>query len=80
MDPSFTYAHTLCGHEYANNEDLDKAVQAFRHSLLHDDRHYNAWYARRAERATERASEQAPALSFWLFLGDPCLGPRKGPL
>lgn len=45
IDPGFTYAHTLCGHELANNEDLDKAVQAFRNSLLHDDRHYNAWWA-----------------------------------
>ena len=44
VDASFTYAHTLCGHEYANNEDLEKAVQSFRLSLLHDDRHYNAWY------------------------------------
>ena len=43
IDPCFTYAHTLYGHELANNEDLDKAVQSFRHSLLHDDRHYNAW-------------------------------------
>ena len=44
IDPTFTYAHTLCGHELANNEDLEKAVQSFRNSLLHDDRHYNAWY------------------------------------
>ena len=44
IDPCFTYAHTLYGHELANNEDLDKAVQSFRHSLLHDDRHYNAWW------------------------------------
>ena len=43
IDPTFTYAHTLCGHELANNEDLEKAVQSFRNSLLHDDRHYNAW-------------------------------------
>jgi anaphase-promoting complex subunit 3 len=44
VDPSFTYAHTLCGHELANNEDLDKAIQSFRSSLHHDERHYNAWY------------------------------------
>lgn len=44
LDPAFTYAHTLAGHESVNNEDLDKAVHCFRQSLLHDDRHYNAWY------------------------------------
>jgi anaphase-promoting complex subunit 3 len=44
VDPAFTYAHTLCGHEQANNEDLDKAMQSFRTSILQDDRHYNAWY------------------------------------
>jgi anaphase-promoting complex subunit 3 len=44
VDPTFTYAHTLCGHELANNEDLEKAIQSFRTALLHDDRHYNAWF------------------------------------
>jgi anaphase-promoting complex subunit 3 len=44
VDSTFTYAHTLCGHELANNEDLDKAIQSFRSSLHHDERHYNAWY------------------------------------
>lgn len=40
----FTYAHTLSGHEAANNEDLDKASQFFRNALICDDRHYSAWY------------------------------------
>jgi anaphase-promoting complex subunit 3 len=44
LDPAFTYAHTLCGHEQVNNEDLEKAVESFRAAILHSDRHYNAWY------------------------------------
>ena len=44
IDPSFTYAHTLCGHELMSNEDLDKALTSFRNALKYDDRHYNAWY------------------------------------
>lgn len=44
LDSSFTYAHTLCGHELVSNEDLEKAVKSFRTAIFHDDRHYNAWY------------------------------------
>ena len=44
IDPTFTYAHTLCGHEMVSNEDLDKATKAFRNALRFDDRHYNALY------------------------------------
>lgn len=44
LDRSFVYAHTLCGHEYICNEDLEKALQSFREGIYHDDRHYNAWY------------------------------------
>jgi len=44
IDPYFTYAHTLCGHEHVNNEDMDKAIISFRSALLCNDRHYNAWY------------------------------------
>ena len=47
MDPTFTYAHTLSGHEYIFyicNEDLDKAQASFRDAIFHDERHYNAWY------------------------------------
>ena len=44
IDQNFTYAHTLCGHESAHNEDLDKATQSFRQAILCDDRHYSAWY------------------------------------
>ena len=44
IDESFTYAHTLYGHELVNNENLEKAMHCFRMALLYDDRHYNAWY------------------------------------
>ncbi len=44
LDPSFAYAHTLCGHEYVSNEDLDKATASFRHAIASNERHYNAWY------------------------------------
>jgi len=44
IDKYFTYAHTLCGHEAASNEDLDKAAQCFRQAILCDERHYSAWY------------------------------------
>ena len=44
LDERCTYAHTLCGHEYAGNEDLDKAVGCYRSALRFDARHYNAWY------------------------------------
>jgi len=44
VDPSFTYAYTLAGHEHVSNEDFDKATVAFRDALRYDHRHYNAWY------------------------------------
>lgn len=44
LDPHFSYAHTLCGHEYVANEDLEKGVSNFRHAIRCDERHYNAWY------------------------------------
>lgn len=44
VDPAFTYAHTLCGHEFVSNEDLEKATKSFRTAILYDDRHYNAWF------------------------------------
>lgn len=31
LDPHFTYAHTLCGHEYVASDDLDKAQASFRY-------------------------------------------------
>ncbi|CAI5504497.1 unnamed protein product [Closterium sp. Naga37s-1] len=44
LDPSFTYAHTLCGHEYAAMEELEDAALCFRTAIRLDARHYNAWY------------------------------------
>jgi tetratricopeptide (TPR) repeat protein len=44
VDPNFTYAYTLSGHEAAHNEDFDIATSFFRKALLCDDRHYGAWY------------------------------------
>jgi anaphase-promoting complex subunit 3 len=44
VDKTFAYAHTLCGHEYVCNEDLEKALGCFRNGIFHDERHYNAWY------------------------------------
>jgi len=43
LDPNFTYAHTLCAHEYVANEDFDHAVASFRNAIRVDERHYNAW-------------------------------------
>jgi anaphase-promoting complex subunit 3 len=43
LDPNFTYAHTLYGHEFVANEDFDQAIAAYRDAIRVDDRHYNAW-------------------------------------
>jgi anaphase-promoting complex subunit 3 len=44
IDPNFTYAYTLCGHEYVASDDLEKALHCFRNAIRIDERHYNAWY------------------------------------
>ena len=44
VEPEFTYAYTLCGHEYVANEDFEKAICMYRHAIKTDERHYNAWY------------------------------------
>ncbi|GFH08311.1 uncharacterized protein HaLaN_03254, partial [Haematococcus lacustris] len=44
LDPSFTYAYTLSGHEYSASEDFDKALACYRNALRFDSRHYNAMY------------------------------------
>ena len=44
VDPSFTYAYSLCGHEYVANEDFDRALACYRHAVRSDERHYNGWY------------------------------------
>ena len=44
INPKYTYAHTLCGHEYFANEDFEKSMNCYRAALRLDSRHYNAWY------------------------------------
>ncbi|OBA23583.1 TPR-like protein [Metschnikowia bicuspidata var. bicuspidata NRRL YB-4993] len=44
IDPKFTYAYTLRGHEYFSNDNYEKALECFRYSILLDARHYNAFY------------------------------------
>eukprot|EP01116_Phalansterium_solitarium_P001892 TRINITY_DN11725_c0_g1_i1.p1 TRINITY_DN11725_c0_g1~~TRINITY_DN11725_c0_g1_i1.p1 ORF type:complete len:263 (+),score=100.40 TRINITY_DN11725_c0_g1_i1:2-790(+) len=44
LDPRFTYAYTLCGHELAASDEPDRAMTYFRNALRFDERHYNAWY------------------------------------
>jgi anaphase-promoting complex subunit 3 len=43
VDPSFTYAHTLCGHELSAAGEHERALHAFRMALSLDGRHYRAW-------------------------------------
>lgn len=44
LDGDFAYAHTLEGHEFAANEEFEKAQTSFRNAIRADKRHYNAWY------------------------------------
>lgn len=44
LDDAFSYAHTLCGHEYFSNEDFDKAMVCYRTAVRIDARQYNAWF------------------------------------
>ncbi len=44
LDPKFSYAYTLQGHEHFANEEYDKALTAYRHAISADKRHYNAYY------------------------------------
>lgn len=44
LDPKFAYAYTLQGHEHISNEELDKAMLAFRLAISANPRHYNGWY------------------------------------
>ena len=43
VNPPFTYAYTLLGHEYVLTEELDRAMSCFRQAVRTDSRHYNAW-------------------------------------
>lgn len=44
LEPSFAYGYTLQGHEYIENEEFTKALEAYRCAISADNRHYNAWY------------------------------------
>ena len=42
LDPKFTYAHTLSGHESMANGNFEKAQEHFRNAINTNRRHYNA--------------------------------------
>eukprot|EP00850_Spirogloea_muscicola_P021467 SM000250S08725 [mRNA] locus=s250:55409:60519:- [translate_table: standard] len=44
LDPIFTYAHTLAGHEHVALEDFEEGMSSYRQAIRLDSRHYNAWY------------------------------------
>lgn len=44
LDVFFSYAHTLSGHEYVENEDFEQAKKCYQEATKTDDRHYNAWW------------------------------------
>ncbi|XP_065655837.1 cell division cycle protein 27 homolog isoform X2 [Hydra vulgaris] len=44
LEPEFSYAYTLLGHEYVFIEDFDKGISCFRTALHYNEKHYNAWY------------------------------------
>ncbi|KXS17119.1 TPR-like protein [Gonapodya prolifera JEL478] len=44
LDPYFTWAYTLAGHAYLDDEDNEKAATYFRQAAVIDPRHHNAWY------------------------------------
>ncbi|KAF3441874.1 hypothetical protein FNV43_RR15789 [Rhamnella rubrinervis] len=44
LNSRFTYAHTLCGHEYVSLEDFENGIKSYQSALRIDARHYNSWY------------------------------------
>ncbi len=44
LDPQFSYAYTLSGHECVANEDFDQAKKMYQQAISTDERHYNAWW------------------------------------
>ncbi|XP_077210505.1 cell division cycle protein 27 homolog B-like [Tasmannia lanceolata] len=44
LDSRFSYAHTLCGHEYVALEDFENGIKCYQSALRVDARHYNSWY------------------------------------
>ena len=43
VEPEFAYGYTLLGHEYSFIDELDDAMNCYRHAVRIDPRHYNAW-------------------------------------
>eukprot|EP00842_Homolaphlyctis_polyrhiza_P003485 jgi/Hompol1/4137/HPOL_006939-RA len=46
IDDEFVYAHTLRGHEFFTNGDIDHALKSFRTAISINQRHYNAFTGR----------------------------------
>lgn len=44
LDVFFSYAHTLSGHEYVENEDFEAARKCYSEAIKSDDRNYIAWW------------------------------------
>uniref|UniRef100_A0A182QJ66 Cell division cycle protein 27 homolog n=1 Tax=Anopheles farauti TaxID=69004 RepID=A0A182QJ66_9DIPT len=44
VDEEFAYSYALLGHELVMTEELEKALSMYRLAVLHDPRHYNAWF------------------------------------
>ena len=66
IDPTFTYAYTLAGHEYAANEDFEKGLSCYQNAVRLDPRHYNAWCAARTcPRAGQICSSTAETACFF---------------
>jgi anaphase-promoting complex subunit 3 len=49
LDPSYAYAHNLCGHEYFANDAFDRALESFRLAIRHDSMMYSSWYRARVK-------------------------------
>ncbi|KAJ6642508.1 Cell division cycle protein 27 like [Pseudolycoriella hygida] len=44
VDPEYSYAYILLGHELAVTEELEKALSCYRSALVKNSHQYNAWY------------------------------------
>ncbi|KAG4075080.1 hypothetical protein HA402_008145 [Bradysia odoriphaga] len=44
VDPDYSYAYILLGHELVITEELEKALSCYRSALVKNSHQYNAWY------------------------------------
>lgn len=44
VDPDYSYAYILLGHELVITEELEKALSCYRSALVRNSHQYNAWY------------------------------------